>query len=537
MWYNNLLRLDRLEERNTDDMRRSLNHFSEALTLIVVLALMTGVSRWVITTAPQVAQALATVPPTVPSTALPTVTPTPTVMPTPTVTPTHMPTHTPTLTPTSSRTPTPSPTPHPPTVLPVPPVILTGTTPTPHPLPMPAPMPLVEQPSDVINILLLGSDQTPTGSVGRTDTIVIVSVNPDFPSVALLSIPRDFYAWIPSHGFDRVNTSYIYGERNGYPGGGPGLIKATIEYNLGIRVHYYARVGFDGFVKIVDALGGVDVAVECPLSDTFPDPDSPTGQTDVDWLPGIHHLDGKHALWYARSRWSTNDFDRNRRQQQVLRGLYHQVMTLDIIPKIPQLWGVLNEAIATDLGLDELLYLANVGSRLDMMNVKSRFVGRGVVQSWTAPNGAYVLVPYYEALGPLVSESLAPPASARAQQRAFRVEVWNGTPYEGLSHVAAERLRWEGFEVVSVGPADGTYPRTQIVDLTTSSKGSAISRLMRLYQRNNDDVVSQPTENSAVDFRVILGSDYDPCVATKTYWSPGPLVTPTPLPAAVPWSP
>jgi LCP family protein required for cell wall assembly len=395
-------------------------------------------------------------------------------------------------------------------------------------------MPLVEQSSDVINILLLGSDQTETGNVGRTDVIVVVSVDPELPSVSLLSIPRDLYVWIPNHGFDKVNTTYNHGIREHYPGGGPQLLKDTVEYNLGIQIQYYVQVGFDGFVRIVDTLGGVNVAVECPLSDTFPDPDSPNGQTDVDWLPGIQHLDGKHALWYARSRWSTNDFDRNRRQQQVLRGLYGQILTLDVIPRIPELWGVLNENVSTDLPLDELLYLANVGARLDMLNLKGRFVGWHVVQSWTAPNGAYVLVPYYEALGPMVSEALAPPASARAQQRAFRVEVWNGTPDEGLGHVAAERLRWEGFEVVGVGPADGAYERTQIVDFTTSAKGSAIYRLMRLYGRNGDDVISQPTEDSPVDFRVILGVDYDPCFSTKVYWNVEPLPTPTPLPTVVP---
>jgi LCP family protein required for cell wall assembly len=511
-------------------MQRSLNYLSEGLTLIVILALATVVSRWVITTAPEVAQALATTTPTTPSTVLPTILPTET--PAPTATPTRTPTSTPTPMPT--HTPTPNPTPYPPSALPAPPIILTTTNSTASPLPMPAPMPLVIQPGNVVNILLLGSDRPSTENAGLTDVIVVVSVNPDLPSVALLSIPRDFYAWIPSYGFNKINTAYSHGESSGYPGGGPGLLKATIEYNLGIRVHYHVRVGFDSFIKIVDTVGGVDVAVECPLSDTFPDPSSPAGQTDVDWLPGIHHLDGKHALWYARSRWSTSDFDRNRRQQQVLRGLYHQILTLDIIPKIPQLWGVLNETVATDLGLDELLYLGTIGSRLDMINVKSRFVGKSVLQSWTAPNGAYVLVPYYDALGALVSEALAPPSSARAQQRAFRVEVWNSTPYEGLGHVAAERLRWEGFVVESVGPADGTYPRTQIVDFTTSSKGSAISRLMQLYKRNASDVISQPTEGSEVDFRVILGSDYDPCIATRTYWYPGSLATPTPLPPAIP---
>jgi LCP family protein required for cell wall assembly len=513
-------------------MQRFLNHLSEGLTLVVILALSVVISRWVISAAPEVSQTLTSATLAAQSTVLPAALPAET--PRPTVAPSHTPTATPTATSTPTRTPTPTLTPHPPTALPDPPLILAVANPTPHPLPMPAPMALVEQPSGVINILLLGSDKDAVEGAGRTDTIVVVSVNPDLPSVALISIPRDFYAWIPGYGFDRINTAYSRGISNGYPGGGPGLIKATLEYNLGVRVHYYVQVGFDGFIKIVDTLGGVDVAVECPLSDTFPDPDSPNGQTDVDWLPGIHHLDGKHALWYARSRWSTNDFDRNRRQQQVLRGLYRQIMTLDIIPKIPQLWGVLNETVSTDLGLDELLYLGAVGSRLDLINVKSRFVGGGVVQAWTAPNGAYVLVPYYEALGPLISEALAPPAGGRAQQRAFQVDVWNGTPYEGLGHVAAERLRWEGFAVVNVGPADGAYPRTQIVDFTTSSKGSAISWLMRLYRRDASDVISQPTEDSALDFRVILGSDYDPCVATKAYWYPGPLPTPTPLPTVGP---
>jgi len=392
-------------------------------------------------------------------------------------------------------------------------------------------MPLVEQDSDVINILLLGSDQVATSSIGRTDTIVVVSVDPKLPFVSLLSIPRDFYAWIPTHGFDKINTTFARGEQNHYPGGGSQLLKDTIEYNFGIHVHYYVRVGFDGFINIVNALGGVDVTVECALSDTFPDPTSPSGQTDMDWVPGVYHLDGKHALWYARSRWSTSDFDRHRRQQQVLRGLYHQVINLGMIPKIPELWGTIQENAATDLKLNEILYLANVGARLNMIHVKSRFVGRTVLQTWTAPNGGYVLVPYYDALALLVEEALAPPASGRALQQAFQVEVWNGTPYEGLGHVAAERLRWEGFAVTDVSPADQAYVRTQIVNFTTSAKGSALYRLTTLYRRENSDVISEPTEASPVDYRVILGSDYDPCIATKINWSAQEsLPTPTPLP-------
>jgi LCP family protein required for cell wall assembly len=460
---------------------------------------------------------------------------TPIPAPTWTHTPTPGPTSTPGPTTTPTCTLTPSATPHPPDELPGPPLVVTSTAVTPQPFSAPLQMPLIEQPEGVINIALLGSDQVDKESPGRSDVIVIASIDPAIPSVSLLSIPRDFYAWIPGYGFNKINTAYRWGELNKYPGGGPELVKATIEYNLGIRIHYYALVGFDGFVKIVDALGGVDVAVECALSDTFPDPDSVTGQTDVDWEPGIYHLDGKHALWYARSRWSTSDFDRNRRQQQVLRGLYQQVLALDIVPKIPQLWGALNETVSTDLGLEELVYLASLSSELDIVNVKSSFLGKDVLQAWTAPNGAYVLVPYYEVLSPTITAALEPPAIARASRPAFRVEVWNATPHDGLGYVAAERLRWEGFNVVSVQSAGEVYERTQIWDFTTTSKGSPLPHLVYLYRRYSSDVVYQPTEERAADFRVILGADYDSCISAHSQWrSEEPPPTPTPLPTVVP---
>jgi hypothetical protein len=291
-------------------------------------------------------------------------------------------------------------------------------------------------------------------------------------------------------------------------------MEATIRHNLGIEIDYYARVGFDSFIKIVDAVGGVEVAVECPLHDTFPDPSSPSGQTDVDWEPGIHRLDGKRALWYARSRWSTSDFDRHRRQQQVLRGLYRQVMSLGIIPKIPSLWSVLRENVSTDLDLPGLIRLGAIGMRLDTANVKSRLVGGSVVSSWTGPEGLYILLPESEALSELVSEALAPVSPA--QRYAWRVDVVNATPHDGWGHVAAERLRWEGFEVIGVQRAAEIQPRTRIVDFTTTPNSWILYRLVRLYGRGGDDVMSQPTEPRDVDFQILLGVDYDPCVATRS---------------------
>jgi hypothetical protein len=253
--------------------------------------------------------------------------------------------------------------------------------------------------------------------------------------------------------------------------------------------------------------------VECPLSDTFPDPDAPSGQSDVDLLPGIHHLDGKHALWYVRSRYRSSDFDRNRRQQQMLRALYHQVLSLDVIPKIPQVWSALKETVSTDLGLGEILYLANIASRLDMLHVKSRFLAPPTVAPTYTAGGAYVLVPDREALRNLLGEALSPPATGRAQQRAHKVEVLNASGWAEMGYVAAERLRWENYQVTGVALANEVVPRTQIFDYTTTDKGSPLHHLMRLYQRNASDVVSDPSERSPIDFLVILGADYNPCIA------------------------
>lgn len=508
------------EDQIQEGIGHSMNRLLERLTISVALAILALVARCAVPTAPgnsgPLTGATPTSPPAQASTLRPVSTSTApvTLSPAPTPTPALTPTATPTLPPTS----TPKPTDQPPDALPAAPVILTATDSITRLLRAPTPMPLVEQPENALNILLLGSDQENDGSIGRTDTIVVASIIPDLPSVTLLSIPRDFYAWIPSHGFGKINTAFSRGVNSAYPGGGPELVKSAVEYNFGIPIHHFARVNFNAFTRIVDTLGGVDVAVECPLHDTFPDPHSPSGHTDVDWEPGIHHLDGKHALWYVRSRWSTSDFDRHRRQQQVLRSLYHQIMTLGIVPKIPSLWGALKENVSTDLGLSDLLYLGAIGSRLDTMNVRSRFLGQQILEPWTGPGGAYVLVPTeYQALSAAVKEALAVPAPARARQRAFRVEVRNATGHQGLGLVAGQRLRWEGFSVASVKQADAVYPRTRVVDLTTTAEGSPLPGLLQLYGRQPSDVVSQPTEHREVDFRIILGADYDPCAATKVH--------------------
>lgn len=498
------------------------------LLILVVL----GARAWA-ENAPQIA--LVTVTPSPVSTKAPTLTATPAIIP-PTWTPTPTATRTPRPTPTSPPTPTPTITLTPsPLHLPTPAEIISGTTVVSSTLPQPEQLPMVNQPRGTINILLLGMDRSGGTEAARTDVMMIASIFPDVPSVSLISIPRDYYAWIPTWGLDKINTAFLRGVKTHYPGGGPGIVKATIEYNFGIPIHYYAMVDFGSYRQIVDAVGGVDVVVECSFNDTYPDAESATGQTDIDLYPGVHHLDGKHALWYVRSRWNTSDFDRHRRQQQVLRAVMQQALTQNLIPRIPELWNVYKDAVETDLKLTELIYLGSVGARLDMRDIKSRFIrGADLLTSWTAPNGGAVLVPNYENMPNFIAEAAQPPVTSRAAQRAFRVIVANGTGNAGWGHVAAYRLGLEGFEVVAVEDAPGTV-RTTIISYMTTSKGSPLSKLLQLYHLQADDVTAEPMEESPVDFRVTLGWNYNPCYGTTTAtWHPTPTPTPTPLPEAQP---
>jgi LCP family protein required for cell wall assembly len=390
---------------------------------------------------------------------------------------------------------------------------------------VPTPVPLIEQPAETVNILLMGTD-TNEGS-WRTDTLIVVSVNPTLPSVSMLSIPRDLYVYIPGWKMQRINTADYHGERVGYPGGGPGLAKATIEYNLGIPVHYYARADFQGFVKILETLGGIDVVVDCELHDTFPDPTAPGGASDIDLLPGVHHLEGKQALWYARSRWNTSDFDRGRRQQRVLRGAYAKIKQLGLLPKAPELWDEVTQTIETDLPLETALWIATVGSRLGSDTaLKSRFIDNTVVQQSRTAEGAAVLLPIYERVGPLVAEALAPPDTARARQGVARVEVLNGTTWPNWAILAADRLLWEGYDLVNVAPADHTdYQQTTITDFTKTDKGSPVNHLAAVLSVDEANAVRADTPRDDVDFRITVGYDYDPCY--KSYWRDVHGATPT----------
>ena len=368
--------------------------------------------------------------------------------------------------------------------------------------------------NETINFLLIGSDKRP-GSSYRTDTLVIAIVWPKNGQVSLISIPRDLWIYIPTVGMQRINTAYQSGEITGYAGGGPGLLKDTIAYNLGIRIDHTAMVEFDGFRRIVDTLGGVEVPISCAFTDwRLIDPSYDIDNENNWWLftvgPGQIHMDGDLALWYARSRSKSNDFDRGRRQQEVIRTIFVKALQTDTFSKIPQLYNDFSSTIITDLGLADLLLMSPYAVNFTNANIRGYYIRPPYVSSWTTPGGASVLLPNEAELSQMLIEATTLSIFA-VERKTITVDVQNGATFDAWDALAASRLNYAGYQTIISNADRRDYTSSVIVDFTPaqdSAQRQTIISTLNLYSAN---VISLPDANSPVQYRVILGYDYEPC--------------------------
>jgi LCP family protein required for cell wall assembly len=261
------------------------------------------------------------------------------------------------------------------------------------------------------NILLLGIDRRDgTGWAYRTDTILIVTVDPGGGAPGLLSIPRDLQVAIPGYGEDRINTANVWGYREEDPEAGPALLRATIEGNFGIPIDGYLLVDFDAFVQIVDVLGGIDIDVPKTLNDTrYPDPrpGDPYAFKTVHFDAGWQHMDGTRAIEYARSRMSTTDFDRAKRQQLILLAIRKKALSPGGIARWPSLATSVMAGVKTDLDVGDLLGLALLAARIDPANLQQVVLEHPLVTSYERADGAAVQLPNWDLINPVVEQLFA----------------------------------------------------------------------------------------------------------------------------------
>lgn len=374
---------------------------------------------------------------------------------------------------------------------------------------------------DLLNVVLLGHDGelTNDGFI-RTDTMIIVSVNRTAGTVSMLSLPRDLYVYIPGWTMQRLNLAYIHGEAVGWTGGGFGLLRQTIFYNFGINVHYFAMVNLSGFRAIVDAVGGVDLSVDCAIENLpLIGADVPAGAYRADEvgnyvLPvGYYHMTGGEALWYARSRDNSSDFDRGRRQQQVLRAVLRRAREQGLLNNIIPLWNEGSQYVQTNMTLEDMLSLVPLALNLDSTRIESfNLVRTYHTTPWTNPSGENVQLPNYEPIRRTLIDFYSPATDSQLVAEGASIRVLNGTPNADWDRVAADRLAWDGFNPVAAGGADRTdYADTILIDYTGRTKGSSLERIARTLNVRPENIRLQPDPNRAYDFDVILGSSYNSC--------------------------
>jgi polyisoprenyl-teichoic acid--peptidoglycan teichoic acid transferase len=257
---------------------------------------------------------------------------------------------------------------------------------------------VLEKPEGQVNILLLGSDIRPNDGGFRTDVIMWLSLNPNDGYVSVISFPRDLFVSIPGWGNNRINTAFQYG--------GFEMLADTFEANFGVRPDHYVLVDFNGFTTVINDLGGIDVYAAYNLSDSCAKWINASGYCSVG--PGMVHMNGDVALWYARSRYTTSDIDRARRTQEVAEAIFNRLVSLDALVKAPDLYNAYVTYVNTDVKITDIVSLLPLASTINQnSDIRNYVVDYNYAYDWVTYSGAQVLIPDNAAIQELMIEALS----------------------------------------------------------------------------------------------------------------------------------
>ncbi|MEL7332894.1 MAG: LCP family protein, partial [Cyanobacteria bacterium J06560_2] len=371
------------------------------------------------------------------------------------------------------------------------------------------------QVSRPVNILVMGLDEAhdvegadPDDLVGRTDTMLLVRVDPGEQVVNVMSIPRDTRVEIPGYGIEKINQANFEG--------GVELAAETVSYNFNnVEIDRYVRVSTTAFKEIVDLVGGIEVLV--PKAMEYEDK---TQGLVIDLQPGLQNLNGDEAEQFARFRQdSYGDIGRVQRQQILLKALRQRLINPTVLPKLPQIIRVLQKRIDTNLSVEELLALAGFGLDLEtkdlhMVMLPGRFSDPEEYGAsyWLADNSASsdLMRTYFDAnSAELVSdESLgvnyyeAPSAWA---VNGLKIAIQNATDDSYASASMAEYLRDQGFNNVYVvrNWADVNRKTAVVAQRGDIGSASAVQDVIDLGQ-----VVSDSTGDIDSDITIRVGEDW-----------------------------
>lgn len=353
---------------------------------------------------------------------------------------------------------------------------------------------------DRVTVVAMGLTQRTT-EPARTDTLLVMDIDPAHHHINMLSVPRDLWEYIPGYGEGKLAIAYEVG--------GPRLAAYTLERDLGIPVDYSVALTFRSFIRLVDAMGGVTVNVPQQLDDpTYP------CLVGYDYCPlhikkGVQHMDGATALEFVRERhdFAQQDLARVKDQQAFSEAVKQQLISPSTWPRYPALLHALQEGLITNIPLNDLpemgaqFVLARGGVTHSYINMEN-----GMVQPGWSADGQSILTPTSSTAIPnLVHRLFSDPTLA---QENAPVEVLNGSSTQGAASDAQSTLQGLGFHVVGAGNADSqSYGKTQVI-VNSSVGGSADYTARRLQRVLNADLVARPVPGQAARIVVIIGSDF-----------------------------
>jgi LCP family protein required for cell wall assembly len=378
-----------------------------------------------------------------------------------------------------------------------------------------------------LNILLIGADEQRGGH--NTDTLITVSIDPVTKQVAMFSLPRDTVdvpvpagparsLWGSVYR-NKINSFFINNRHRGdvWPGNdrtrGYNALKATIGELYGLDIKYFVEVNFDGFRKVVDAVGGVTVNVQIPVSDdAFP---TVTGRTTRLYIPsGLQHMDGAQALRYARSRKTSSDFDRAARQQRLLLSLREQADPQELIPRLPQLIDALKQTVRTDIPISQLDELLGLASSVDTTNIRSYVFSPPLYSTDTCadPRGCVVL-PKVDRIRIAVRNAFkgSPADEARRQKLASEgAQIWvlNGTGELNRGARIAGYLEAQGLAASAPRQRPpGSVPASTKIVVYNGAETGLTDTIAYLEQRFHVQVKTAKDPAVRADIVITIGRD------------------------------
>ena len=370
-----------------------------------------------------------------------------------------------------------------------------------------------------INVLVMGLDyrEAESDDIPRTDTMILFSLDPESRTAGMLSIPRDLWVAIPGFDYNKINTAYRLGEVYNVSERGPGLALRTVEEFLGMEIDYYAMVDFLAFENFIDELGGITINLSEKIVI------DPLGKHNTTTLEaGEHLLPGHLALAYARSRNTTgSDFDRARRQQQVIMAIRDRILSAELLPTLiknsPALYQNLSSGISSNLTLVQLVRLAWIAQQIPEESIRQGIIGVDQVDFAFSYDGQDILRPLPNEILQLRDEiftlsgppaPLAPQASSQdlVDQEYATVLVLNGTFTPGLASQTADYLRNSGITTSEPGNANEYYSITTVIDYTGNPH--TVEKIVELMSISPENVYHRYEVAGEADIVVITGDDW-----------------------------